>query len=107
MANKYGFRFTPLAESDIDSALSYISITLCNGQAALKLLSDIEKTITTICEFPYSFADCKRFLVQDENIRHVSIDNYVFIYEIREQEKQLNILRFLYSRMDLAKTDIR
>ncbi|MCH5350870.1 MAG: type II toxin-antitoxin system RelE/ParE family toxin [Clostridiales bacterium] len=107
MVSKYGYRFTPLAESDIDSALTYISVTLCNGQAAGKLLSDIESIITTICEFPYSAADCKCFLVQDEKIRHVSVDNYILIYEIREEEKTLNILRFLYSRMDLTKLDIK
>ncbi len=103
MANKYGYKLTPLAEQDIDSALAYIAETLCNGKAALDLLNKIEHAIGTICEFPYSAADCRRFLVTDEQIRHVPVENYIMIYEIEEREKSVNILRFCYTRMDPAK----
>lgn len=106
MSSKYGYRLTPLAEQDLDSALAYITGTLCNGQAAVKLLDDIESAIETICEFPYSSADCKHFLVQDENIRHILVDNYVLVYEVKETEKQLNLLRFRYIRTDLTKLGI-
>lgn len=106
MSSKYAYYLTPLAEQDIDSALAYITETLSNGQVANKLFEDIEKAIATICEFPYSSADCKLFLIQDENIRHVLIDNYVLIYEVKETEKRLNILRFRYTRMDLTKLEL-
>ena len=102
MTSKYSFRLTPLAEQDIDGVLAYISETLCNGKAAIDLLNEIERTIGTICEFPYSAADCRIFLVTDEHIRHVLIDNYVLIYEINEAEKSIDILRFRYTRMDPA-----
>ena len=45
--------------------------------------------------------------MSDENIRHVLIDNYVLIYEIKEQAKQINILRFRYTRMDLTQLQLR
>ncbi len=102
MSNKYAYKLTPLAESDIDSALDYISNQLCNGQAAGDLLDKIENTIENICTFPYSSADCTYFLVNDESVRHVLIDNYVLIYEVKEQAKQINILRFRYTRMNLT-----
>ncbi len=63
MQSKYGFRFTPLALRDIDEALSYIAETLTNGQTAEKLLGNIEKAINAACEFPFSSADRKIFLV--------------------------------------------
>ncbi len=103
MAREYSCRLTPLAEQDIDSVLAYISETLCNGKAAIDLLDKIAHAIETICEFPYSAADCKLFLVTDENIRHIPVENYVLIYEIKEDEKSVNILRFRYTRMDLSK----
>ncbi len=103
MQSKYGFRFTPLALRDIDEALSYIADTLANGQAAEKLFQDIEKAIDTVCEFPFSSADCKIFLVQDENIRHIPVGNFILVYEVKEVEKQINILRFRYTRMNLTK----
>ena len=103
MPSKFGYYLTPLAEQDIDSALAYITDALCNGQAAKKLFEDIESAIDRICEFPYSTDDCKFFLIQDENIRHVIIDNYVLVYEVKEAESKLNLLRFCYNRMDLTK----
>ena len=103
MAGKYSFQLTPLAEQDIDEVLVYITETLCNGQAAIDLLDKMQHAIDTICEFPYSSTDCKRFLVTDENIRHILVENYVMIYEIREDKKDIRILRFCYTRMDLGK----
>ncbi len=103
MASKFSCKLTPLAEQDMDAALAYISETLCNGKAAIDLLDGIEHAIETICEFPYSAADCKMFLVTDEKIRHIPVGNYVMIYEIRESEKSICILRFRYVRTDPEK----
>ncbi len=103
MAAKYSFQLTPIAEREIDSALSYISELLSNGKAALDLLDKIQHAIETICEFPYSSADCRLFLVTDEKIRHIPVDNYVMIYEINEEIRCVNILRFCFTRMDLSR----
>lgn len=106
MPSKYNYKLTPLAEEDIDSVLKYISEQLFNGKAAGDLLTKIENTIGRICEFPYSFADCSYFLITDENIRHAVIDNYVLVYEIIGEEKQINILRFRYAKMNLTKMSV-
>ncbi|MCM1130160.1 MAG: type II toxin-antitoxin system RelE/ParE family toxin [Roseburia sp.] len=107
MPNKFTFKITPLAESDIDLTLSYIAIHLCNEKAASNLYLKIEETIEMVCMFPFSSADCKCFLISDENIRHVPIDNYCLIYEIKEEEKRLDILRFCFSKMDLTKMSFK
>ena len=104
---KYNYNFTPLAEEDIDSVLSYISEQLLNKKAANDLFSKIEKTIENICEFPYSFADCSYYLITDINIRHANIDNYVLIYEVLEETKQINFLRFRYAKMNLSNMNIK
>ena len=103
MASKYSYKLTPLAEQEVDATLGYISEKLCNGKAAVDLLDKIEYAIDTICEFPYAATDCRLFLVADEKIRHILVDNYILIYEIDENEKNINILRFCYTRMDLSK----
>lgn len=107
MPSKYNYKLTPLAEEDIDSVLTYISEQLFNGKAADDLLTKIENTIGRICEFPYSFADCTYFLIKDEKIRHVVIDNYVLVYEIIDEEKQINVLRFRYAKMNLTKMNVK
>lgn len=107
MSNKYTFRLTPLAEQDIDSALNYIAENLCNAKAAADLYLQIESAIDTICTFPRSSSDCLCYLVQDENIRHVPIDNYILIYEIVDELKEIRILRFRYSKMNLKNVELR
>ena len=103
MSNKYTYYLTPLAEQDIDSALDYITIQLCNEQAAIALLDKLESTIDTACAFPFSFDDCKCYLIDDKNIRHVPIENFVLIYEIKEEAKHINVLLFRYAKMDLKR----
>lgn len=103
MQNNYTFKMTPLAESDIDSALTYIMVKLCNEKAASDLYFKIEKAIENVCMFPFASTDCKCFLIADENIRHVPIDNYCLVYEIKEEEGRIDILRFRFAKMDLTK----
>lgn len=105
--NKYKYYVTPLAEQDIDSALNYISTELCNAKAALDLLDEIEHTIENIVAFPLSMPDCKIFLITDENIRHTYVNNYCLIYEVKEESKQINILRFLYCKIDFTKLEVK
>lgn len=107
MPKKYNYKLTPFAEEDIDSVLKYISEQLSNGKAADDLLTKIETVIERICEFPYSFADCSCFLIKDENIRRAVIDNYVLVYEIIEEEEQINVLRFRYAKMNPAKMSVK
>lgn len=66
-----------------------------------------EQAIQNICSFPYSYPDCTYYLIGDENIRHAIIENYVLIYEVKDEEKQINILRFRYTRMNLTKLVIK
>lgn len=107
MSNKYTFRLTPLAEQDIDSALGYIAENLCNAKAASDLYLEIENAIDSICAFPRSSSDCLCYLIQDENIRHVLIDNYILIYEIVDELKEIRILRFRYSKMNLKNIELK
>lgn len=107
MSNKYTFKMTPFAEFDVDSALTYLTDNLCNEKAAGDLYLKIEKAIETICEFPFASTDCKCFLVEDEKIRHVPIDNYCLVYEIKKEEKRIDILRFRFAKMDLTKLSLK
>lgn len=99
MSNKYNYKFTAIAEQDIDSVFSYISENLGNKKAANDLFVEIQATIEKICLFPYSFSDATYYFINDKNIRRAVIGNYVLIYEIIEEQNQINVLRFRYAKM--------
>lgn len=102
MQNNYSYKLTPLALQDIDETLAYITEKLLNGKAAINLLDELEHTLNSICSYPHAFPDCAVFMITDTMIRHAPVNNYLLIYEIDEEEKQVNILRFLYAKADIA-----
>ena len=96
-----------IAQQDIESTVAYIVTQLCNPKAASDLLAKILNTVDNICAFPRSFHDCKTFLIENEDIRCAIIDNYALIYEIIDNSKEINILRFVYAKMDLSHLSIQ
>ena len=102
----YRYKLTPLAVSDIDNALDYISDKLLNPDAADNLYFAVRKEIISICDSPYAFPDCSYYLIDDDTIRHSVVGNYVLIYEVSDSEKLIKVLRFLYGGMDIAHMDI-
>ncbi len=106
MGSKYKCKMTPLAEADIDGALSYITGSLSNKTAAERLFSALNKTINNICEFPMAYAGCETYFISDINYRHAIIGNYVMFYRINEEKEQVEILRFIYSGRNIGQSDI-
>lgn len=98
----YRYKLTPLALSDIDDALGYISGTLSNPTAADRLYHSLLKEIDSIVDGPFSFPDCSYYLIDDGNIRHSVIGNYVLFFDVDEKGHLIKFLRFLYGGMDIA-----
>ena len=44
-------------------------------------------------------------MIQDSNIRHARVGNYLLFYEVVEEKSSVNILRFRYSAMDISNID--
>lgn len=107
MEYNYKRILSSIAQQDVDSTVAYIVKQLCNPKAAFDLLAKIQNTVDSICAFPRSFHDCKAFLIDNEEIRCAIIDNYALIYEIVDSKKTINILRFVYAKMDLSNLSIK
>ena len=86
--------------------LDYIAGNLSNSSAAEALYQKLTVEIDNICGQPYSFPDCSYYLIDDENIRHTVIGNYVLIFEVSKDENTIKFLRFLYGGMDISHKQI-
>ena len=82
--------------------LDYISGKHLNPGAADNLYQRIQRVIISICDTPYAFPDCSRYLIDYENIRHAVVGNYVLIYEVSQHEEMIKVLRFLYGGRDIS-----
>lgn len=99
----YGLKITPLAYNDIDNALGYSSGNLMNPEAAAALFDEIEEKLQFVRACPYSYLDCQYYFVPLESYRHVVIGRYALFFRVREDRYEVELLRFLYGRMDFSK----
>lgn len=101
--NNYKRIILPQAESDIEDTLKYISEELHNPTAADKLLSNMMETMKNISMFPYS-----RPTIKDERVtlgkeyRRADIENFVLIYKIVEELKEIRIMAAFYGPSDVV-----
>ncbi len=107
MESKYSYKITPLAYEDMEQALSYIAETLHSPKASKDLFGAIMASIDNICAFPEAYSNCFEYDIYDESIRKIVVNNYIMVYEVKEELKQINILRFRYGRMDLSNLETK
>lgn len=100
MAFKYKFLISEMAKNDIDTTIDYIANHLKNKQAATKLYDVINEKINILCTDPMLSKDCKYYGIEDETVRRIKIKNYILFFKI--EKKQVIIIRFLYSKMDIG-----
>ena len=103
MQDKYNVKFNQLAVKNIDSAFAYISKMLHNPKAAIDLINKIENYVENASLYPHSmpFTDNKFF--KKETFRRIIVDNYILLYTIQEEQKQITIVNFIYGKRDTTK----
>lgn len=95
---KYTLKIAPKAYGDLDDIYSYISRELYNEGAADNLLENIETNIMRLKDFPFSCSFVMDEILQNKGYRKLIIQNYIAFYLVREDEKQVVIMRVLYGR---------
>lgn len=88
------------AKKDLIDIYDYISNTLCNNKAAIRLLNKINDKFEEIKIFPKSAPLINNEYVKNKNIRKLLIDNYIAFYEIDEINLEINIIRVIYGMMN-------
>ncbi|SFB28567.1 Plasmid stabilization system protein ParE [Acetitomaculum ruminis DSM 5522] len=96
-SNAYDYVLTKTAENDIDSTFAYISKVLKNKDAASLLADEFEKKIDDICKHPLTGRLVENDFLKREEVRHFVVKNYIVYYLINDIEKEIVVLRFVYS----------
>ncbi|MFZ3129778.1 MAG: type II toxin-antitoxin system RelE/ParE family toxin [Desulfosporosinus sp.] len=95
--NSYSLKFTPKASEDLEQIYSYISGKLFAEIAADNMLAKIESTMMRLKDFPYSCSFVLDEPLKSRGYRKLVIDSYIAFYLVDEIEKQVVIMRILYS----------
>jgi len=96
----YSINITYLAEEDILATEKYISNALKNPIAANNLLDEIEKHEIILEETPNIYPFVNDEYLSQKCIKYVIIKNYLMFFIIDENDKIVNVIRFLYGRMN-------
>ena len=99
----YNVEVTQIAEQDYYKAEAYIKYELYNQKAAAGLAKKLHEAIKDLSFFPTKDPICNDDFLRVWEIRFVPVNNYLLFYIVRENEKTVYVLRFLYSRRDWQK----
>ncbi len=94
---KYSVIFTDAAHEELESILDYLINTLCNLEAGKNLWFKSQEIIEKICIFPYAFPVYRgRFINNRIEYRKVNVHNYIVIYKILEDKKEIIIMSIIF-----------
>ena len=99
----YKIIYTQKALADLDAVASYIKLKLCNISASDRIIENFFGEGDSLASFPTSYPLCNDAFLRAWGIRFVPVNNYLLFYIVREDEKTVYVLRFLYSRRDWQK----
>lgn len=97
--DNYEIVLTDIANEELEEIYKYISENLLEVSVANKLMEKIEQSFLRLEQNPYS---CVEVHIKPHNdvYRKLVIDNYIALYEVEENYKQVVIYRVLYGGMD-------
>ena len=98
----YEIILTEIAKEELEEIYEYISKNLLEKAAANRLMEKIEKNILRLEQNPYSCVEV-RIKPHNEVYHKLVIDNYIVLYEVDEEYKQVVIYRIIYQKMDYLK----
>ena len=95
---KYALHITPSAERDIGDAAAYIENVLFNPQAADDLLDAVEAALAALQGNPQRRNLASDAVLRAWGIRFVRVKNYLAFFVVDEENRRVNIIRFLYAK---------
>lgn len=97
----YKLEFLPIAKSDIDSIIYYISNDLKNKTAARNLAKNFIIGANSILEFPFGAPLYKTTKKLKNEYRSVRIKNFIMFYTIDKDKEIITIVRVTYRKMNI------
>ena len=92
------------AEQDLSEIVTYFTDKLCNPKAAESLLEEfLEEEKNNISDNPYMYPLSNDSVLQSEGYhRFLFKKNYIALYLIDDNEKEVYIMRIFYAKRDYA-----
>ena len=101
MDKKFTLRFLPQFEHDLAATRDYVTFTLQNPKAALRLIEDAEKAILKRLENPLGFQPYQSVRKRKHPYYRINVKNFSIFYVVIDDV--MEVRRFVYSKRNLPK----
>jgi len=102
--SNYEVILTEIAKEDLEFIYDYIYETLHANKAANNLMNKIEKNILLLENNPYAGVEiCVK--PHNEMYRKLIVNNYIILYQVEEEYKQVVIYKIVYSKTDYIRIE--
>ena len=98
----FELEITESAESDLDQITDYLSVALCNPQAAAAFLDEVEHVSDVLADKPELFPLCSDSKLAELGYRKATVWAYILIYEIDADAEVVRVLRFFHESENYA-----
>ena len=99
-SEQFTYRFTKVAEADIDETLSYITNRLGNPDAATDFADELEEKLGKLCKSPKTGKLVENEFLVRRDVRRILVKNYIAYYLVDDAGMKIIVLRVVYSRRD-------
>ena len=99
----YNVRIMEKAEHDLSEIVTYFTDKLYNLKAAESLLEEFLKEKMNIADNPYMYPLSNNLVLQSKGYhRFLFKKNYIALYLIDDDEKEVSIMRIFYAKREYA-----
>ena len=95
--NNYEIVLTDIAQEELEEVYEYIFKNLYNELSADSLMDKMEKAIFSLEQNPYKYPEV-HIRQRNEVYRKLVVDNYIVLYEVDEEYKQVVVYRVIYGK---------
>ena len=92
----YKVVYLPTARRQLEEAVTYIAEEMCAPDAADDLLNAVDGAVCALSEMPYRHALYPLLFAMKREIRFVPVRNYNLFYVVNEDQKTVEIWRFIH-----------
>lgn len=98
--DKYVVKLYARAFRDLDNIYSYIAESLLEPETALRIVEKIEAAILSLEQMPERGALRRVGIYGDRDYRQLFVKNYVIVYRVLNDKKEVHIVTIRYVHSD-------
>ena len=108
--DKYTVKITTQAEEQLQEIVNYIASELKAPKAALRLLNEMERLISSLSQFPQRVAVIEEEPWRTRGVRKMPVKNFLIYFWIDEDNSKVQVTAVIYAKREqlnqLSKIDM-